>query len=167
MAIMECERDLVAENLKLVYYVLNKEFPPLIFDEDAFQEGCIGLLKAARTYDPGISKFSTYAYITIKQTILQYLKRINAQHRKPEQPDLCYEKYLFGIGEHDLGLTQAEVNMDLERFIRACNDKERFVVRMALHGFTQREIGEMMGVNQVQVSRITGYAMKKMQRRAG
>jgi RNA polymerase sporulation-specific sigma factor len=53
---------LISFNLPLVH-ALCRRYPTQTVDyEDIFQEGCIGLLKALRKYDPQKgAKFSTYA----------------------------------------------------------------------------------------------------------
>ena len=59
----ESQRALVEENLGLISYAMTK-LPIYLFDsrEDAFQIGTIGLMKAARHYDPSRNiLFSTYA----------------------------------------------------------------------------------------------------------
>lgn len=69
--------DMAMKNKGLVGSILNKEFSWLFLDgkgevmirEDYEQEGFIGLYRAAKKYDPSRGKFSTYAYIWIKQAI--------------------------------------------------------------------------------------------------
>lgn len=67
--------DLIQENMNLVYYVLHKSFPTFAKDEDMVQEGMIGLIKAANTYQDGKGKFSTYAYRCIFNTMASYLQQ--------------------------------------------------------------------------------------------
>jgi RNA polymerase sigma-B factor len=51
----------------------------------------------------------------------------------------------------------------LEFAIMDLRDRERLVVAAVfMHGLTQREIGERLGVSQRHVSRILNSAMKKM-----
>ena len=64
-------KPLVVSNLRLViniarqYNMYNKE----LSIEDLIQEGNIGLMRAARTWDVRESKFATYAYYWIRQTV--------------------------------------------------------------------------------------------------
>jgi RNA polymerase sigma-B factor len=63
----------------------------------------------------------------------------------------------------DLGGMAIEDRLSLERAIRELSDRERVVVAGTfIHGLTQREIGERLGVSQRHVSRIMNAAIKKM-----
>lgn len=65
--------DLVADNLKLVISIAKKyEFAMPI--EDLIQEGNIGLIKAAETYDETLGAFSTHATPIIRTHILQAIE---------------------------------------------------------------------------------------------
>ena len=62
-ALTESQRALVEANLGLISYAMTK-LPIYLFDspEDAFQIGTIGLMKAARSFDPDRKiLFSSYA----------------------------------------------------------------------------------------------------------
>lgn len=75
------ERDQkIIENLKLVNHILQKQFPNLARNEDMFQIGCVGLIKAVDTFneDAGIS-FSTYASKCIMNEILMELRKQQKQ----------------------------------------------------------------------------------------
>lgn len=73
--------ELVEQNLGLVWYIAKQLYnvatPRESFElNDMFQEGCIGLLKAVKTYKPekGV-KFSTYAGRCIKNEILMHFRK--------------------------------------------------------------------------------------------
>lgn len=77
--------SLCLENLKLVSFVLRMYIHPQhdIY-EDCFQEGCIGLLKAARGFDESKGfKFSTYAIPNIIGQIRQFLRDKHSVVRIP------------------------------------------------------------------------------------
>jgi len=68
------QQQLVEDNLGLVYKVINDKFEFLygmngIEIEDFEQVGKLALCKAARQYNPARSKFSTFAYILIRQEL--------------------------------------------------------------------------------------------------
>ncbi|MBQ8036136.1 MAG: sigma-70 family RNA polymerase sigma factor [Proteobacteria bacterium] len=66
---------LVVSHLKFViqiikrYYLASIKENSFLMFEDLFQDGCIGLIKAAMAYQPEIGPFSTYAYYWIRQAI--------------------------------------------------------------------------------------------------
>ena len=77
METLSAEREhLVTDNLNLVHYTLHKYFhinPGHNEYEDLFQEGCIGLIKAAIRFDESRGfQFSTYASHMISGQIRRY-----------------------------------------------------------------------------------------------
>lgn len=71
----EEQQILVLENIKLVPYVLKREYtwcsPNTDTYEEMYQDGCLALCLAAVRFDPSYQiKFSSYAYIYIKTYIL-------------------------------------------------------------------------------------------------
>jgi RNA polymerase sigma factor (sigma-70 family) len=158
---------LIAENISLVRLVLYKKFPWLASDEDAFQEGCIGLIMAARDYIPGQCQFPTFAYIAIMRAIQNYLTRSNAKFRQPKHPSVSIETFtIYYLETHDPTYRQVEARLEMERLLGLCTKKERVVIDLALRGYTHREISMMLGNNRVNVSRLSGLALRKM-RQAG
>jgi RNA polymerase sporulation-specific sigma factor len=80
---METFEVLVENNMGLVAKI-SKNFSEFGYD-DIFQVGCIGLIKAAKSFKKNKnSKFSSYAYISIKGEICNFL-------RKYEQINLPYD----------------------------------------------------------------------------
>lgn len=75
------QEKLVTRNVKLVGYMVNKYFPYIENQEtreDAFQEGCVGLIHAALSFD--ITKgaaFTTYAARCIINQIRMYFRKNN------------------------------------------------------------------------------------------
>lgn len=70
--------QLIEKNIRLVYFVVSKEYPTYLRDEDIIQSGMLGLCKAAKYWDKRRSKFSTYATKCIRNEINQEFIR-----RKP------------------------------------------------------------------------------------
>ena len=72
--------QLVKNNMRLVYFVLNKErlsnhykLPDDYTEDDRLQEGYVALIKAVDNYDISSgSRFSTYAYKCIWSSIMRY-----------------------------------------------------------------------------------------------
>ncbi|TCL65875.1 RNA polymerase sigma factor (sigma-70 family) [Hydrogenispora ethanolica] len=70
------QRKRVEDNIRLVWHVMHRYYPGLVSDEDAFQEGCIGLCNAAARFklENGVA-FSTFAVPCIRTRVSKYLKR--------------------------------------------------------------------------------------------
>lgn len=60
--------------MRLVYWVVSKEFPSLTQDEDIIQTGMIGLCQAADRWDENIGTFAGFAYSCIRNVILKELR---------------------------------------------------------------------------------------------
>jgi RNA polymerase sigma-B factor len=68
-----------------------------------------------------------------------------------------------GVGAPDEGYARAEDRALLERLMRNLTDRERQVIRMRFEeDLTQAEIGELIGVSQMQVSRILRRAIARL-----
>jgi len=68
------EEKLIGSNLKLVVKIALEHLSPHVEVLDLIQEGNLGLLRAARKYDPDRgAKFSVYASFWIRAHILQYI----------------------------------------------------------------------------------------------
>lgn len=72
---MTINDDLILENIKLVYYTIQKRFPKYTGDEDIVQCGMLGLCQAAKTYDRTKGAFSTFAISHVTGEIKRELTR--------------------------------------------------------------------------------------------
>jgi RNA polymerase sigma-B factor len=67
------------------------------------------------------------------------------------------------LGHEDGSFDLAEERVVLERLLRMVTERDRRVLRMHFElDMTQREIGEVLGVSQMQVSRIIRHALRRM-----
>lgn len=81
----EAEAELVARNLRLVLDVSKRYQTPGAASEDLIQEGAIGLIRAARRFDPSRGyRFSTFAHWWIRQGISRFVKGPTRVVRLPE-----------------------------------------------------------------------------------
>ncbi|MCY2932040.1 MAG: FliA/WhiG family RNA polymerase sigma factor [Planctomycetota bacterium] len=73
------EEGLILDNLPLVWHIVRKFSPHVsrtVDEDDLVSVGTIGLVKAARTYDPAKhAEFRTYAYILIRGAIVDELRK--------------------------------------------------------------------------------------------
>ena len=77
------EAELVAHNLRLVVAVAKKYQGHGLDLLDLIQEGNIGLMTAARKYDPSVGRFTTYAYHWIRQAVSRSLMERGRTIRLP------------------------------------------------------------------------------------
>jgi len=158
------------DNISLVHYVLLKFNIAKDQYDDLFQEGIIGLIKAIQTFDISKNnKFSTYAYICIRNEIIRYINR-----------DKCFQVSLDDIlydnvsilecidnGEPNIlcSLIKKEEHEKIYKIIQTkLTELERNVLVMS-YGINctkqkQKEIQNKLGLKQYQVSRIKKKALK-------
>ena len=87
---------LVNHNLRLVVNMAHKYKDRLntMHILDIIQEGNLGLMRAARDYNPDVASFSTYAYNWIKQAITRSISDKDSEIRKPVHIQTLSNKYL-------------------------------------------------------------------------
>lgn len=163
--------DLLENNRGLIYKIMG-EFGYLLKNEenkdDLFQSGCLGLIKALNRYDFSFNTlFSTFAYRYIHGEVVRLADAImNA--------DATYSD-LFGSGDLDMvseevaefvqrsvsgnfspfELEKEVVNREMVRKVLANVSPRQRQVLIFRYGFdmTQSDIGKVLGIHQVDVSR--------------
>lgn len=70
---MNDKQQFISDNVKLVYFIIQKYYPTFAHDEDIVQCGMVGLCKAAKKWQQK-GKFSSYARQCILNEIRNELK---------------------------------------------------------------------------------------------
>ena len=139
------ERDnLITENINLVYHVLFRYFPSIAKNEDWRQEGMVGLIQAADSYNPkfGVT-FSTYACTCIHNNLANQLSRKHNQlHDNEPLEDLDWKH----------PTNQDFTQMYVEEFINILNPRQREVLELRMSGYRQGVIGNLVGMSPQGVS---------------
>lgn len=100
-------------------------------------------------------------------TAIMALDLINVQFLSMDKPlpgksESDGDIYMSSIIPSEYNLEEnAILNIELEKRLSVLNDKERKIIEMTRREYTQREIGEALGISQVQVSRILKKAIDK------
>ena len=146
--------QLIEENMKLVYYLINRYYPTFNQDEDVIQEGMIGLIKAADSWDESKNKFSTYASVCILNRIRNYFKVYmkGESHLSLDRPlasDSLEDGTFATFG--DLVVDDScDVDFELiedEEFASTLTKKEQEMLKYYRVGYRQHEIAEILGVS--------------------
>jgi len=89
---------IVQSNLRLVALVVDRyRLPAAIAMDDALQAGVIGLCRAAEKFDPARGyKFSTYAYLWIRQAITAEIDAMASTIRLPAPVGACMRGTKYG-----------------------------------------------------------------------
>lgn len=160
------ERDeKIISNLKLVNHILWKQFPNLAYNEDAFQIGCIGLIKAVDTYDENSgAAFSTYASKCISNEISMELRR---QRRRISEVSM--ETIIMSDEDHKVTLENIfggnEIDiLDLDKFMKKLSPNEQTYFALRSKGYSKAQISKLMGVSRSYVTRLSQMMLAKYKR---
>jgi RNA polymerase sigma factor (sigma-70 family) len=161
----EKQKEIVEKNKGLVGTVIKDNVRNVnnlgIFTyDDIFQIGCEGLIKAAKKYAPGETKFSTFAYIFIRNEIFNALDYATVRRRGENIEEIDTVLRLMPVRDE-----LDEVTSDLNKFLFAAKARATGVVSkgidaiiMMADGYTCREIGELMGG--IPANNITAWVSK-------
>ena len=215
---LAAEERLIVENSRLIWSVVRRYTGRGAEQEDLYQLGCIGFLKAIHGFDPDFgTQFSTYAVpkiagemrrflrddgtVKVSRTLRERSARI-AQARTELSAALGREPVLSELAEYltlepediamaetatasvtslsaetgegltlesvlgDEGMEDALVEqLDLRSAIARLPERERTVIDLRyFRAFTQERTARVIGVSQVQVSRIERRAVERLRR---
>lgn len=143
---------LINENINLVYYIIHKQYPTYVGDEDLIQCGMLGLCKAANTWNQEKSQFSTYATRCIVNEIRMELRKRN---KNPQTCSLDAEIVNSdGCTLGDMIMGSVDVDYcDLTWIYDRLRPKEREVFDLRLTGLKTDAIAERVGCHREMVRR--------------
>lgn len=151
------ERDQkIYDNLKLVRYVIWRNFPNYGKDDDIYQIGCIGLIKAIDTFNESNgTPFGSYASQCICNEIKLYFRK-----EKRWSGLVSLETVLAGEGDDSLRIGDLLFNKDddlrivIAEYESILNDRERIILHYLLAGETQSHISKRLGLSRNHICRI-------------
>lgn len=139
-------KQLIEENMKLVYHIIYKFYPNYANDEDIVQAGMLGLCKAAGLWDESKGAFSTIAGKCILNEITNEFRR-----RKKHYGVLSLDYEVDGLegepipyGELLVGTEDVDF-VDIEPLYSGLSDVERRIVDMRRRGMNNKEIASTIG----------------------
>lgn len=160
-----CDR-LVTDNINLVHHIA-KNYRGIYDYEDLVQEGTIGLIKAAKKFDPSLNiKFSCYAIPSIRGEILHFI-RDKANIIKPRRGEkaasvLSLDRQLENLDSPAAALIDtiaasekvADPELELVReFIKTLPEKEQLLFNMKLNGADNKVIAEKLNISAMTITR--------------
>lgn len=171
---MEEYERLIIENEALVYHVL-KQMHLYSQLEDYYDVGMIGLCKAAKTFDNSKgSKFSTYACICIRNTILMDIRdqkrqcdyySVSLQTPVGGEKDEILLEDTISDYELEVDILNKEEKMALIESIRKLNDEDRQMIDLYFwKEMTQKEIARYLKMSQANVSRRIQRALDNLRK---
>jgi len=179
---MSCYRELVENNIGLVGHVVNSFAPRnKQEDEEFYSQGCLGLVKAARTFKPesGV-QFASYAVICIKNEIRLFLRTRRRYEKRfclleNEMPGQQDERKEDRFSYSDCIADDYNIEEEIERqyeiqYLRRMLERlpklEQAILKRKF-GFlgepqTEIEISRDLGISQGWVSRLKTRAIKNL-----
>ena len=183
----EARDKLIIHNLRLVAYIVNKNYPDAKDSDDLVSIGTIGLIRAAETFDyQKGNQFSTYASKCIDNQIKMHFRKIKHQLTElyindPIESDSEGNALtladIFNSGVNVENDVELKINSEkLYRFIaEELTDREREIIckrygvsdidGSVCKPLTQREIAKSMGISRSYISRIEKRALEKLRAR--
>lgn len=180
---------LIEHNLRLVAYIVNKNYPDSNEQDDLISIGTIGLIRAAETFDYSKGHhFSTYASKCIDNQIKMHFRKIKHQLTEVSISDPIDSDSegnaltLADICSSDMNVEESvmlKINSEkLYRFIEEeLDDREREIIAKrygipdkdgrVCKPLTQREIARELGISRSYISRIEKRALEKLRGRFG
>lgn len=151
------KQELFSDNMDLAYFILRKYFPWYKNDEDARQICLIGLWKASEKFDPGKGyEFSTFASTVIMNQMRVFLRDERKRKRIQYTDSVVYydgEEVDFIESIPDKYASETSLDFCFEELSRQLHKREVDVLKLAVLGYNQVEIGKRLGLSQPQVSR--------------
>lgn len=146
-------QKLFEDNLKLVYFVIRKYYPNLIYDEDIIQCGTIGLWQASEKWEEGKSKFSTFATRCICNALTVEFRQRNRQPNSISmETELCtHDDGVYTIGDSLVGQEDIDY-VDIDSVYAKLNQKDREILDLYRSGLTMVDIGAQIGCSKQNVS---------------
>lgn len=144
-------------NMKLVYYVYNKRFKKYNWlKDDLLQNGFIGLWKACKNFNENAeTSFSSFAYSCIKN-------EMNIILRKENEYNLIDEEFCFELTEDKSQNFDERLDFLIDIRNEANKHKNKKIFNLWANGYTQKEIGNIVGKSQSRVCRNIKDINKKL-----
>ncbi len=175
------ENKLITDNLGYVITLARQYKSDILSTDDLVSEGCIGLMKAAKKYDPQREKpFVTFAAPYIRQAIEQAISRLDTEQdiRSTDEslPIGSRNNYtLLNVLEDpnaqraDALIEQETLTADMISMMGDLSEREQAVVARYFGVNTERqtiaEIGQAMGLKRERVRQIRNQAMRKLRKK--
>lgn len=176
----EEQKQIVENNINLVRKVIWKYCPYAKWNEDAFQVGCIALMKAVKRFDKSLGfTLSTYATKFIVLEVRRYYRNINLQCQQVLNQAKSLSTLVNGFRE-DKPLELADLIIDEKvdvssevinkilyaqvfEYVEYLPPQQRLIFLMYYKDeLTQVQIAKKLRINQVTVSRELKRAQKTL-----
>ena len=162
--------SLVEDNIGLVRAVVSKFFRGSgLEDSDLYSAGCVGLVSAARTYNPSKSKFSTWATRIITQNVINEIRRGRNNNKSiplssldDSEAEACLEdRSPEGLPSHLVGLVTREDKSET----KSESENRKILLDVFLGERSLADIGRELGISREAVRKKTQKAISRIRNR--
>lgn len=166
---------LIESNMRFVTYICKQYQTDYVEYEDLFQIGSIGLIKAVKTFDVEKgNRFATYAYQVIGNEIKMALRKTKKIDKNISldasihESDKTGEKIVLErVLASDNDVEEECVKKEFVRnILNILKEKDRFILECYFgfrgQDFTQKEIANLLDMEQSNVSRKISHALKEI-----
>ncbi len=154
--------DIIIERFyPMVVKISSNYYAPWAEDEDIIQSGLVGLLKAIYYYNPGKSKFSTFAWRSIDSEIKSFLTYLNRKKNQVLSDALSIdglnvenedEESAYSFGADGENVSRYAVSSYIMESVKdKLKDIEKEIFSMWINGYSYSEISENLNINQKKV----------------
>ncbi|MDQ4113658.1 MAG: sigma-70 family RNA polymerase sigma factor [Actinomycetota bacterium] len=153
------QEDLVVRHLPVARSLAARYSGRGVETDDLRQAARMGLVKAARRYDPAEGEFLSYA-VPMATGEIRHCFRDMARCVRPQGDG---DELLEQMGEPDPGFDLAEARVLVGEAVGDLRETDLTILRLRfVDGLSQAEIGEQIGATQAQVSRALARIIRKM-----
>lgn len=155
------QEKLLAQNEGLIWHILKSWLKDgKIEADDVYQLGCIGFIKALKSFNPEKAKFTTYVSMIMQNEVRMEYKKTQKHRNNAHLEDIVTigkenDEATLGdmLASPKNTESEAIANINVSQLADALSEKDRQIVAMRLAGQNQEAISETMGYTQSYVSR--------------
>lgn len=165
------------DNRKLIYKIIynhNLENGDFMVDtESLYQEGCIALYKACKTYEIGKGmNFTSYAYMCIRSAINTYIRDNFKKHQDEyysidNYPNVDYHVSMSNvcIAENPVAYhRELEFRKHLHEFVSKLNEQDQQIFEMRVDDVSYKNISERLNISTKRVDNRLRVLRKKLKK---
>ncbi len=169
--------DIIVERYyPMVVKISSNYYAPWAENSDIVQSGLVGLIKAVYYYNPGKSKFSTFAWRSIDSEIKSFLTYLNRKKNQILSDAMSVDGlstsgedeeagYAFGTEE---GVSRsALIWYIMENVIEELKDVEKEIFSMWLNGYSYSDISENLDVTNKKVDNTIQKVKRILRKKLG
>ncbi|MCD6450373.1 MAG: sigma-70 family RNA polymerase sigma factor [Thermotogaceae bacterium] len=169
--------DIIVERYyPMVVKISSNYYAPWAETSDIIQSGLVGLIKAVYYFNPGKSKFSTFAWRSIDSEIKSFLTYLNRKKNQILSDAMSVDGlstssedeeagYAFGTEE---GISKSALMWYImEDVIKELKDIEKEIFSMWLNGYSYTDISESLDVTNKKVDNTVQKVKRILKRKLG